>query len=98
MRSCERFTARVLASPLHRMTTHYVGLPPGLASEANTRREMGDASVLIIEHQSDGVFLLRYSDGGLCVGDTWHFSIEDAKEQAEVEFEGHLSDWELIPQ
>jgi hypothetical protein len=51
----------------------------------------------LIEHRPDGVFLLRLKDSGQCVGDTWHLSVEEAKEQAEIEFADHLSDWENIP-
>jgi hypothetical protein len=58
---------------------------------------MGPASVLLIEQKPDGIFLFRFSADGCCVGDTWHMSIEDAKEQAKFEFSDLISEWRPVP-
>lgn len=53
------------------------------------------ASLVEIRVVSDGVFLLRYSDDGRFVGDTWHMSVEDAKDQAAFEFGASLGAWNV---
>jgi hypothetical protein len=44
------------------------------------------AEALLIEVEADGVFLFRLSADGQFAGDTWHESVEEAKEQAKFEF------------
>jgi hypothetical protein len=39
------------------------------------------------------VQLYRYSSEGVCVGDTWHLTVDEAKAQAEFEFGIRNSDW-----
>jgi hypothetical protein len=40
----------------------------------------------------------RFSNGtGNFVGDTWHQNVEDAKHQAEFEFDGMISHWVDLP-
>jgi len=89
--------ARVLAVPFAKRTKHYQGMPPELTGGVDLRREMAAASVLVIKHKHDGIFLFRYTTDGRCVGDTWHQSLEDAKEQAEMEFSEHVSEWKVVP-
>ena len=55
------------------------------------------AEALLIEIETDGVFLFRLSADGHFAGDTWHQSIEGAKEQAEFEFGPGLSNWASLP-
>jgi hypothetical protein len=59
---------------------------------------MGRAFFLVIEQKPDGVFLYRFDRAGECVGDTWHTSIAEAKDQASYEFEDRIHTWEEIPQ
>lgn len=77
---------------------HYRGMPPELAGGTDTRKEMGSARFLVIEINPDGVFLYRFDAEGDCVGDTWHMTVEHAKDQAAYEFEGLPLNWQDIPQ
>ena len=97
MRNHSCLVARVLAVPFVNRTKHYLGMPPELTGGIDHRREMPIASVLIIEEKQDGIFLFRYTTDRQFVGDTWHQSLDDAKDQAEWEFSGHLSDWSVVP-
>ena len=76
---------------------HYKGVPPELTGGEDTRKEMSSALLLVIENKSDGVFLYRFDAKGQCVGDTWHMSIEDAKDQATYEYEGFAMNWQDVP-
>ena len=76
---------------------HYEGAPPELTGGVDTRREMGTPAYLVIEDAKDGVFLYRYGSDGLCVGDTWHESVNDAMHQAVYEYGGDMGDWQDVP-
>jgi len=52
----------------------------------------GAQAVEIVE-QSGSIYLLRMDEGGQCVADTWHATMESAKEQARVEYGIEDSDW-----
>jgi hypothetical protein len=54
--------------------------------------------VVVIEERADGIFLFRFAAGGRLVGDTWHATIEEAKQQAHYEFGGLLSEWKPVPE
>ncbi len=51
------------------------------------------ATRLEIVDSTEGVMLLRYSSEGAFVGDTWHITIEEAKRQAQFEFDVDPSEW-----
>jgi len=51
------------------------------------------ASTLEIEDTDDGFLLLRYDKDGAFAGDTWHLTVEEAKEQAAFEFELDKDGW-----
>lgn len=53
--------------------------------------------VLVIEFRLDGIFLIRYSDDRGFAGDTWHQSLEDARNQAAEEYGHQLGDWTVLP-
>jgi hypothetical protein len=55
------------------------------------------AAFLLIEERADGIFLFRYDRRGQCVGDTWHASPQDAKDQALYEYPGRVISWEEVP-
>jgi len=78
-------------------TKHYWGLPPVLTDGEDSRQALGAARVLVIEHHSDGVFLNRYDIDGQPVGDTWHASVDDAREQAEFEYGSTKLGWVEVP-
>jgi hypothetical protein len=54
------------------------------------------SSSLAIDVRDDGVFLLHLDEKGECVADTWHQSIEEAKEQARFEFLVQDGDWKEV--
>jgi len=76
---------------------HYRGLPPEVTGGKDDRVEMPSPSVLIIQEKPDGIFLNRFVATGEHAGDTWHRSLEEAKEQAALEFAGHISEWKEVP-
>ena len=89
-------TAKVTGQSLGPATKHYRGLPPAITG-GKDQRELMKAPVLIaIEEKSDGVFLLRFGADGQLVGDTWHMTVEEAKQQARFEF-GDLLQWKAVP-
>jgi hypothetical protein len=49
-----------------------------------------------IAEQEDGVFLFRYDTRGEWCGESWHLTVEEAKRQAEAEFEIPEDAWELL--
>ncbi len=50
-----------------------------------------------VVQEGEGFFLLRFDAEGQFCGDTWHASEEDAKKQAEFEYEITNSDWRAEP-
>ena len=46
----------------------------------------------------DPMFFLRFTEDRRCVGDTWHQGVEEAKHQADFEFENSLSAWQPVPE
>ena len=59
---------------------------------------LGTPVLLVIEVKTDGVFLFRFSAERSCVGDTWHKSVGEAKDQAAFEFNELLSTWKVVPE
>jgi hypothetical protein len=86
-----RFTATV-SSDFQVRTNHWAGAPPE-AGTKDTRTAMPKAAKLTIEESQSGVFLYRFSEIGEFAGDTWHATVEEAKEQATFEFGGALTPW-----
>ncbi|MDE1152779.1 MAG: hypothetical protein PW788_09605 [Micavibrio sp.] len=78
-------------------TKHYEGLLSDFTNGINTQKKLGPARFLTIEENEDGFFLYRFDDKGNCVGDTWHQSLNEAKEQADYEFEQTLKNWQDVP-
>ena len=58
---------------------------------------MEGPALVAIEEKPDGVFLFRFRHDGQVVGDTWHTTVEEAKQQARFEFGDSLSDWKSVP-
>lgn len=76
----------------------FIGMPPELSGGNDKRELQGLARFLVIEEAAEGFFLYRYSKNGECVGDTWHLSEEDAKEQASYEYGKGAATWISIPE
>ena len=55
--------------------------------------DMPDAIRIEIEINDDGPMLYRWGEGDVFCGDSWHETIELAKQQAAYEFEIEESDW-----
>lgn len=92
-----RLVAKVNARPSDLTVKHYRGFPPALTGGADRREAMVAAAFLVIEEKASGWFLVRFTADGSCVGDTWHMSVNEAKDQAIFEFGNGLSEWEAIP-
>jgi hypothetical protein len=78
-------------------TRQFVGLPPELKGGKDTRQEMGAAYFLTIEEEADQIFLYRFGKDGVCVGDTWHRNVDEAKEQALYEYGDAVGQWTDVP-
>jgi len=53
--------------------------------------------VLICKPPDEGAMLYRYTKSGQFCGDTWHETLDQAKEQASFEYEGALGIWSEVP-
>jgi len=53
--------------------------------------------ILVIEEKSDWVLLIRLTTDGRSVENSWHRTVDGAKQQAIFEFNDSLLDWELVP-
>ena len=51
------------------------------------------ARVEIDAGRSGGFCLYHYDAAGRCMADTWHATLDEAKEQARFEFEIEAADW-----
>ena len=91
-----RLVARIVGHHSEPRVKHYEGLPPDLNKGEDERRLLAHAAVLLIETNPSGIFLVRLTAEGEQVGDTWHETIEFAKEQADYEF-AKLSPWTSVP-
>jgi hypothetical protein len=56
-------------------------------------KEINNPVSLNIVEEDGGFFLLRMDEGGNCIADTWHISLDDAKGQAMFEFSVSELDW-----
>jgi len=85
-------------TPYPQTVKHYFGQPPRLTDGIDRRRDMGPARLLLLEQRREGFFIFRYDANGSFAGDTWHQNLEDAKHQAEFEYEGFLQPWQEVPE
>jgi hypothetical protein len=92
-----RLLSILSASPTTTKVKHYLGLPPELTGGHDTRQEMGSPAYLVIEAESDGIYLYRYDNQGNEVGDTWHRNVDDAKHQADYEYGDLIEEWRDVP-
>jgi hypothetical protein len=83
------------AGPLR--VKHYTGLPPELTEGKDIREQLPTPVLALIEETQDGIFLKRYDSSGMCVGDTWHQSVDDAKTQASFEYGEAMAGWREVP-
>lgn len=75
-----------------------IGLPPDLADSVDQRQRLPWPRVLVLEEDTEGYSLYRYTESGEFGGDTWHMTLEDAKHQAAYEFGDRLGSWSEVPE
>jgi hypothetical protein len=76
---------------------NFVGLPPMGPGELDTRRRLPIPLIIMISTKPDGIFLERFDETGADAGDSWHQSVEEAKEQARGEY-GEFGEWTMVPE
>jgi hypothetical protein len=85
------------ATSLRPLVRHTIGFPRELIGE-DGQRLLPQPDVVVIDQEGDGnVFLHRMTRAGEFGGDTWHRSIDEAKEQAAFEYRNLLGGWQPIP-
>ncbi len=93
----KRWAAIVTISVTDLTVFHFLGLPPELTNNSDSRTLLPIPQILIIEQIDTDVFLFRLTKMGDYAGDTWHQSVEEAKKQAEFEYNVSVDDWQKIP-
>lgn len=92
-----RLFAKFESPPTSTVVKHFVGLPPELNEGKDDRVELPSPAFLLIEECVDGVYLFRHDAQGQFGGDTWHQSVQDARDQATFEYPGTVIDWREVP-
>jgi hypothetical protein len=75
-------------------TSHSVG---GWDGSRVSVRPVGTVSYVEIVEADEAFFLLYFDHEGHGIADTWHLSVEDAKQQANFEFLIAEEDWSEKP-
>jgi hypothetical protein len=65
--------------------------------KAGVIEEMAEAALLYIEPDGNSVLVIRYAADGDFAGDDWHPTVEEAQEDARLEFENALTEWIEVP-
>jgi hypothetical protein len=79
-------------------TRHLVGLPVEPSGGGVDRRPtLPHAVIVFMVPDGDAVFLIRHASDGAFAGDTWHPTIEEAIEQAALEFALDRDAWQVVP-
>lgn len=71
-------------------TTHLHGAPVADRIEIKT---VADPRAVEVVELDGAIYLLRLDEGGECIADTWHETVEAAKAQAQFEFGIEDGDW-----
>ncbi len=93
-------TARIVAclsDGLARPGRQFAGPPPALTDGVDLRNRLPHPKVLLIIQRPDGVFLERFSEKGSFGGDTWHQTVDEAKQQATAEYGSSVGEWREVP-
>lgn len=93
-----RYLSLVKPTDIPPLTRHFVGNLDRNGVGPTDLAPMGWPRVLLILRNASGVFLDRLSSEGESVGDTWHQTVEEAKEQAAEEFGELHSPWRVVPE
>ena len=54
--------------------------------------------ILLVANDDSGAMLFRYTAHGDLAGDTWHDSVEDAREHAIYDYSDALGEWIDVPE
>lgn len=82
-----------------RRVHHFVGSLPDESEEIAVQEDFPWPTVLLIRAGQDAGFLLyRYTQDGQFAGDTWHMTLDEAKDQADFEFGEGLGPWRSVPE
>lgn len=94
-----RCVAKVNVAEGEAKVKHYSGLGPEFAAQVGSSPGvlMPNADFIVMKESDNGFRIERYTNGGGFCGDTWHPSIEEAKDQAKYEYEDGLGDWIDVP-
>ena len=76
-----RLMATFSGQLVEQRSKHYRGLPPGIVDNEDSRALMAFPAFVVVEKKADGVFLFCIAADGTIVGDTWHVTLQEAKEQ-----------------
>jgi len=72
-------------------------LPAGEPSDEDISFSLLSTPTLVeIVQLNEEIHLLRLNSSGNCIDDTWHATIDAAKEQANLEYEVREADWILL--
>ena len=89
----------MLSAPVRSGKVKHYRIPVGAG--LGEKQEMPPPRLLVIEADANkpatGALLYRLNGNGECVGDTWHESIDAAKEHASDEYERAVLLWREIP-
>jgi hypothetical protein len=94
----ERLVAVIRREDVKLPSRNFVGLPPMAPDEPDIRRPLPIPFIIVISTRSDGIFLERFDEAGADAGDSWHQSIEEAKEQAREEYGESIGVWTPVPE
>jgi len=93
-----RFAALIEQTDIHPASRHSVGMPLGLGRPSDSQESMPWPRIVLTRQGGRGVFLDRFTEDGESAGDTWHESLEDARDQALEEYNGSLGRWHEVPE
>lgn len=97
MNEPRRLISKIIGQLPEPQIRHYRGFPPNITGGKDLREQLGTPVLLLIDNKLSGIFLFRYAQNGEVVGDTWHTSIDEAKEQADSEYGDFISEWVSVP-
>lgn len=92
----KKLFTKVYKEKIIKPSIHKQGLPNKLSGEVPISLKYPD--FLIIDIKSvNNIFLLRFDSDGREITDTWHLTIQEAKNQATYEYGNAIEEWEEIP-
>jgi hypothetical protein len=94
----ERLVAVIRREDVKLPSRNFVGVPPMKPGEPDRPGRLPIPLVIAILTKPDGIFLERFDETGADAGDSWHQSIEEAKEQALEEYGEAIGAWTSVPE